>query len=79
MILIILGIILVVVAFIISLNDENSNIFIWFACLWGSMLILVGILSRIPTAMDLHAGNAVIKYEIVDGVKVDSTFVFKDK
>lgn len=29
--------------------------------------------------MDLHAGKAVIKYEVVDGVKVDSTFVFKDK
>lgn len=47
-------------------------------CFWGSLLLLAGIFSGTPTAMDLHAGKAVIKYEIVDGVKVDSTFVFRD-
>ncbi len=48
-------------------------------CFWGSVLLFVGILLSIPTAMDLHTGKAVLKYEVVDGVKVDSTFVFKDK
>jgi len=28
--------------------------------------------------MDLHAGKAVIEYKVVDGVKVDSMFVFRD-
>lgn len=79
MIMIVLGITLIVLSFIISLDDDTSNIFIWFACFWGSILLFVGILLRIPTAMELHAGKAVIKYEIIDGVKVDSTFVFKNK
>lgn len=79
MIMIVLGITLVVLSFIISLDDDTPNIFIWFVCFWGSMLLFVGIILRIPTAMDLHAGKTVIKYEVIDGVKVDSTFVFKDK
>ena len=76
--MIIFGIILYIVAFIISLDNDNSNILIWFACLCGSMLLFIGFFNIIPTAMDLHAGKAVIKYEVVDGVKVDSTFVFRD-
>ena len=78
MIIIILGIILYIVSFIISLNNDTSNILIWFICLWGSMLLLIGICLKVPTAMDLHAGRAVIQYKVVDGVKVDSTFVFRD-
>lgn len=79
MIMIVLGFILLVLSFIISLDNDTPNILIWFVCFWGSMLLFIGILLRIPTAMDLHAGKAVIKYEVVDGVKVDLTFVFKDK
>ena len=78
MIMIVLGIILLVLSFIFSLDDDAPNLFIWFICFWGSVLLFVGIILRIPTAMDLHSGKAVIKYEIVDGIKVDSTFVFRD-
>lgn len=78
MILIVFGIICFILSFIFSLDDDTSNIIIWFMCFWGSLLLLAGIFSGTPTAMDLHAGKAVIKYEIVDGVKVDSTFVFRD-
>ena len=79
MVMIVLGITLVVLSFIISFDDDHSNIFIWFTCFCGLIFLFAGILSRIPSAMDLHAGKAVIKYEIVDGVKIDSTFVFKNK
>lgn len=79
MIIIVLGIILIVLSFLFSLDDDIPNPLIWFICFWGSLLLFVGILLKTPTAMDLHAGKAVIKYEVVDGVKVDSTFVFKDK
>lgn len=77
--MIVLGFILIILSFLISLDDDNSNIFIWFVCFCGSVLLFFGILLNTPTAMDLHTGKAVLKYEIVDGVKVDSTFVFKDK
>lgn len=77
--MIVLGIILLVLSFIISLDNDAPNILIWFVCFWGSMLLFVGIFLKIPTAMELHAGKAVIKYEVVDGVKVDSIFVLKDK
>lgn len=75
---IIFGFIFFILSLIFSLDDDTSNILIWFMCFWGSVLIVAGIFSKTPTAMDLHAGKAVIKYEIVDGVKVDSTFVFRD-
>ena len=79
MIMIVLGIILIVLSFLFSLDDDTPGLLIWFMCFWGSVLLFVGILLRSPTAMDLHSGKAVIKYEIVDGVKVDSTFVFREK
>lgn len=78
MVMIVLGVICFILSFIISLDDENSNILIWFICVWGSLFLIAGIFLRIPTAMDLHTGKAVIKYEVVDGIKVDSTFVFKN-
>ena len=74
----IFGVVFFIVAFFISCASEDDAFLVWCLCLISTMAIMVG-LSEIPTAMDLHSGNAVIKYEIVDGVKVDSTFVFKDK
>ena len=59
-------------------ESDGSEIFIWALCISGTIAILVYFSGK-PTAMDLHAGKAVIKYEVVDGVKVDSMFVFKDK
>lgn len=79
MIMIILGITLIIISFMFSLDDDNSNLLIWFICFWGSILLFVGILLKSPTAMELHAGKAVIKYEVIDGVKVDSIVVFKKK
>lgn len=74
----IFGVIFFIVAFIISCADRDNAFLVWCLCFISTMSIMVG-LSEIPTAMDLHAGKAVIKYEVVDGVKVDSMFVFKDK
>lgn len=74
----IFGVVFFIVAFLISCEDRDNAFLVWCLCLISIMAIIVG-LSEIPTAMDLHAGKAVIKYEIIDGVKVDSTFVFKNK
>lgn len=32
-----------------------------------------------PSAMDVYQGRTIMKYEIVDGVKVDSTVIWKNK
>lgn len=60
-----------------AIGSKGSELLIWALCISGVIAIFIYFL-EIPTAMDLHAGKAVIKYEVVDGVKVDSTFVFRD-
>lgn len=32
-----------------------------------------------PSAMDVYQGRTIMKYEIVDGVKVDSCVIWKNK
>ena len=68
---------LFIVAMFWAMGSKGSELFIWALCVSGTIAIFIYFL-EIPTAMDLHAGKAVIKYEVVDGVKVDSTFVFRD-
>ena len=68
--------VLFIVAMFWAMNSKGSELFIWVLCVSGLIFIFIYFLG-VPTAMDLHAGKAVIKYEVVDGVKVDSTFVFK--
>lgn len=65
-----------IVAMFWALCSDGSEMFIWALCISGVIAIFIYFLET-PTAMDLHAGKAVIKYEVVDGVKVDS-FVFRD-
>ena len=60
-----------------AIGSKGSELLIWALCISGVIAIFIYFL-EIPTAMDLHAGKAVIKYEVIDGVKVDSTFVFRD-
>jgi len=74
----IFGCLLFSVAFLWSFDGDGNEFLIWALCFVGIIAILIHFF-RIPTAMELHAGKAVIKYEIVNGVKVDSTFVFREK
>lgn len=66
-----------IVAMFWAMGSKGSELLIWALCVSGVIAIFIYFLET-PTAMDLHAGKAVIKYEVVDGVKVDSTFVFRD-
>lgn len=50
-------------------------------CLSGmfTLAILFAILSRDEVKpMDVYKGKTTLKYEVVDGIKVDSTVVWKD-
>ena len=74
----IFGCLLFIIALFLTFDGDGHEFLIWAVCFVGMIAILICFLNT-PTAMDLHSGRAVIKYEVVDGVKVDSTFVFKDK
>lgn len=41
------------------------------------MAIVISIISITP--MDVYQGKTTLKYEVIDGVKVDSTVVWKDE
>ena len=73
----IFGCLLFIIAMLWSFDGDGHELIIWALCFVGMIAIFIHFLNT-PTAMDLHAGKAVIKYEVVDGVKVDSTFVFRD-
>lgn len=73
----IFGCLLFIIAMLWSFDGDGHELIIWALCFVGMIAIFIHFLNT-PTAMDLHAGKAVIKYEVVDGIKVDSTFVFRD-
>lgn len=59
------------------MNETWSYLFgILVGLFVGCALMFIGI-SLSPTAMDVYQGNTTLEYTIVDGVKVDSTVVWK--
>ena len=91
MVSLIIGIICIVIVFVISLclnsyfkeSDNKNNILssYWFGCaftLFAFIFILSFYSEDYPTAMDVYHGKTTIKYEVVDGVKVDSVVIFKN-
>ena len=80
MINIVISLVLCVICVIWNLNtdDDFQRAVSLSLSMIFAMVFLCELHSLSPSAMDLHAGKAVIKCEVVDGVKVDSTFVFKD-
>ena len=42
------------------------------------IIISETVLSNYPTPIDVYQGKTTLKYEVVDGVKVDSVVVWKD-
>lgn len=81
MVQIFISLIICALCFIWNINtDDNSQkaVSLLLSMIFA-MVFLSGLRSFSPTAMDVYAGKTTLKYEVVDGVKVDSTIVFKDK
>lgn len=62
---------------------ETKRPDVWIAGCFGAvacMFLYVGIdsLTHDITPMDVYQGKTTLKYEVVDGVKVDSTVVWKE-
>ena len=44
-----------------------------------SLFVILIIYAWTPTAMDVYKGKTTLEYTVVDGVKVDSTVVWKEE
>lgn len=81
MVQIIISGVICVLCFIWNINTDDNDqkaLSILIAMIFA-MIFLGGLHSLSPSAMDVYAGKTTLKYEVVDGVKVDSIVVFKDK
>jgi hypothetical protein len=91
MVSLIVGINCIVIVFVISLclnnyikeSSDKNNILssYWFGCaftLFAFIFIQSFCSEDYPTAMDVYQCKTTIKYEVVDGVKVDSVVIFKN-
>ena len=80
-----MGAMIIAVAIVVVLaiwNGHNDGI--GFAGFMGGvamLLIFIGTNELSPdiTPMDVYQGKTTLKYEVVDGVKVDSTVVWKEE
>lgn len=79
-ILFILFSICLVVTICFTRADSDS-----FVCCFGgtcafliSLLVVAIIYDCTPTAMEVYQGKTTLEYKVVDGVKVDSTVVWKN-
>lgn len=75
-------IILTVVAAIVDMvgkdKDKDWNNWIFFLGMIAGEILLLGVLSYKPTAMDVYQGKTTLEVTYKDGVPVDSVVVFKD-
>ena len=79
---IIISFILFIICFTATLFTRIDGDF--FICCFGgtcaffiSLLVITITYDLTPTAMDVYKGKTTIEYTVVDGVKVDSTVVWK--
>ncbi len=65
--------------FVLVTDREKDKTYI---CIFGALICIYAMISvadrnHKPTAMDVIEGKTVMEYKIIDGVKVDSTLIFK--
>lgn len=71
--------IIYIIAFIFVVVTEKDKTFI---SAFGALICVYAMISiadrnHKPTAMDMIEGKTTMEYKIIDGVKVDSTIIFK--
>ena len=72
-----LAIFIILFLALIIQDEDVVQILISFAVV--VLFVIIGIAINNPSAMDVYAGKTTMEYTIVDGVKVDSTVVYKKK
>lgn len=60
-------------------DDISQKVVTLLLSMIFAMILLSGLQSLRPSAMDVYAGKTTLKYGVIDGVRVDSIVVFKDK
>ena len=72
-----LAIFIILFLALIIQDEDVVKILISFAVV--VLFVIIGIAINNPSAMDVYACKTTMEYTIVDGVKVDSTVVYKNK
>ncbi len=78
LILVLVCIIYLLVFLYVTVTEKDGT----FTCAFGAVVcvfVMISIADRNhkPTAMDVIEGKTTMEYKIIDGVKVDSTIIFK--
>lgn len=79
LVLILVCIIYLIIFLIITVTEKDKITFIsaFGAAICAYAMISIAYRNHKPTAMDVIEGKTVMEYKIIDGVKVDSTLIFK--
>jgi hypothetical protein len=78
LVLVLLCIIYLLVFLYVTVTEKNKT----FISAFGALICTYAMISVAdrnykPTAMDVIEGKTIMEYKIIDGVKVDSTLIFK--
>lgn len=75
--LVVYTIYLIIFLIVIVTGKDKTFISAFGALICVSAIISIADRNRKPTAMDVIEGKTVMEYKIINGVKVDSTLIFK--
>ena len=78
LVLILVCVIYLLVFLCVTVTEKNKT----FISAFGALICVYAMISiadrnHNPTAMDVIEGKTTMEYKIIDGVKVDSTLIFK--
>lgn len=78
LVLVLICIIYLLVFLYVTVTEKDKT----FICAFGALICVYAMISIAdrnykPTAMDIIEGKTTMEYKIIDGVKVDSTLIFK--
>ena len=78
LVLVLLCVIYLLVFLYVTVTEKNKT----FISAFGALICVYAMISiadrnHKPTAMDVIEGKTIMEYKIIDGVKVDSTLIFK--
>jgi hypothetical protein len=61
------------------MEDIGIILIICSSMIAGALLGIIFYATHIMTPMDVYQGKTTLEYKVVDGVKVDSTVIWKNK
>lgn len=76
----VITIVVLIAAFVTNVNEEHFYAGIMFAFIFVTSIgAFIEYFAPSMTPMDVYQGKTTLEYKVIDGVKVDSTVVWKNK